>query len=111
MNTSRTLKKLSIAVVRRIVITEGTKTSRGVNPPMGMGTAARNGDRSVLVAPTAMVIIPRVGIAGVEEVMITGKTTAIGRCPRRSPPPVIQRVKRVKRRARGIPHSSHGQMN
>lgn len=91
-------------VTGSIVLMGGTRTSKDVSPPMGVGMVAKIGDRSAQVVLTVMGVVPAVMIAEVEEVAIVGTTNAIGECPRLSLPPATQRAKIVKMKAPDILH-------
>ncbi len=94
-----------------IVLMAGTRVSKDVIPPVGVGMVAKIGDRSALAVPTVMGVVPQVMIVEVEAVTIIRMTDAIGECPRLPLPPATQRAKRAKRKASGSLHSLHQGMS
>lgn len=94
-------------VTGSIVLMGGTRASKDVSPPTGVGMVAKIGDRPAQVVLTVMGMVLGVRIAEVEEVTIVGTTNAIGERPRRSQPPATQRARIVKGKAPGALHGLH----
>jgi hypothetical protein len=107
--TSKIWERLSMEVTGSIVLMGGTRASKDVSPPMGVGMVAKIGDRSAQVVLTVMGVVLGVRIAEVEEVTIIGTTNAIGERPRLSLPPATQRARIVKGKAPGTLHGLHVQ--
>src|SRR6267154_2933449 len=97
-NTLKIWESLSMAVTGSIVlmVMGGTRVSKDVSPPMGVGMVVKIGDRLAQVVLTVLGVVLGVMIAEVEEVTIIGTITAIGERPRLPLPPATQRARIVK---------------
>jgi hypothetical protein len=109
MNTLKIWERLSMEVTGSTALMGGTRASKAVSPPMGVGMVARIGDRSAQVVLTVMGVVLGVRIAEVEEVTIIGTTNAIWGRPRLPLPPVTQRARIVKGKTPGTLHDLHVQ--